>query len=130
MEETRIEMLRIFDSMLEKFPAIGIKYEFAKEYGCFLVSIDVADLNSEELEKFSELYLSSVRFLQDEFGDDAPLFCMNEEWFSLSKNAVYYHIGMEDLELPSTHDKSRKAALTNVNAPTIMFPYSRTYVSH
>ena len=96
MEEIRNDMIKVFDLMMDMFPDIGIQYEFNQEYGCFLVSFDVNELNTEELDRFSESYLSNVKTLEEKYGNDSPLFCMNEEWFSLSKDAISYQISKEE----------------------------------
>lgn len=96
MEEIRNDMIKVFDLMLDKFPAIGIRYEYNQEYGCFLVSIDVDALNTEKSDRFSESYLSNVKTLEEKYGDDSPLFCIDEEWFSLSKDAISYNISKEE----------------------------------
>lgn len=96
MEEIRNDMIKVFDLMMDMFPDIGIQYEFNQEYGCFLVSFGVNELNTEELDRFSESYLSNVKTLEEKYGNDSPLFCMNEEWFSLSKDAISYQISKEE----------------------------------
>lgn len=96
MEEIRNDMIKVFDLMLDKFPAIGIRYEYNQEYSCFLVSIDVDALNTEKSDRFSESYLSNVKTLEEKYGDDSPLFCIDEEWFSLSKDAISYNISKEE----------------------------------
>ena len=96
MEEIRNDMIKVFDLMMDMFPDIGIQYEFNQEYGCFLISFDVNELNTEELDRFSESYLSNVKTLEEKYGNDSPLFCMNEEWFSLSKDAISYQISKEE----------------------------------
>lgn len=93
MENGKIkyDLLRLFNTLLDSFPNIGIKYEDSVEYGCFIVSIDVAKLDEIALEEFSSLYGSLKHSIQGEYGDDAPLFCLNEEWFSLSDCAISYY---------------------------------------
>lgn len=92
MENNRIkyDLLGQFNVLLDKFPQVGIKYEYSEEYDSFIVSIDVSKLDDIALEEFSGMYGSVKRLLQNRYADYAPLFCLNEEWFSLSESAISY----------------------------------------
>ncbi len=91
MEEIKNDMFKAFDVLLDRFPSIGIRYEYSDKLECFLVSVDNSKLEGNKLDAFSDLVVKSIDYLQDKYGEDAPLFCINEEWFSLSPEALSYH---------------------------------------
>ncbi len=90
MDAIKKEMLKAFEALLGKYSGIDVRYEFSHEYGCYIVSVDVSNLEKSKLDDFSELLLVQIKDLQNKFGEEAPLFCINEEWFSLSSNAITY----------------------------------------
>ncbi|MBD5233763.1 MAG: hypothetical protein HDS65_06225 [Bacteroidales bacterium] len=82
------DLLKLFDTLLLSYPDIEIKYEFSDDFKCYIASVDVSRLDEPTLESFSAMYLHESRQLQEIYGDDSPLFCMNEEWFKLSPEAI------------------------------------------
>lgn len=100
-KEIKDILIHFFDTLLKDFKNIGIKYEYSKQYECYISSIDVENLTDETLELFCEVYLNEIKKIQNQFGDDAPLFCLNEEWFTLSSEAISYYF----------HDNSTKPNL-------------------
>lgn len=89
-DKIKYDLFGQFNILLDSFPNVEIKYEYSTDYGCFIVSIDVSKLDDVALEEFSGLYGSVKRVIQDSYGDAAPLFCLNEEWFTLSESAISY----------------------------------------
>lgn len=96
MEEIKKDILGVFDALFAKFALINIRYEYNKDYGCFLISVDVSKLSDSELDAFSDLFLEKIKFLQNKYGEAAPLFCINEEWFALSPDAISYYVSKKE----------------------------------
>lgn len=71
------------ESLVAKYDWLTIKYEYSEVRGVYLVSY-----SSVNNTNFSEDFLiDSINFedrMCDTFGDDAPLFCDEEELFKLS----------------------------------------------
>ena len=88
MKNERIEQeLRTwFDRMLAKYVWLSIKFEFNLTRQCFMVSFSPETIISQSKD-FCEETLAFEDKLNDEYGDDAPLFCDEESLFKLSSNA-------------------------------------------
>lgn len=88
MEKNKIEQeLRLwFTQMLDKFTWLQIKFEYNRMRDCFMVSFSPEPAVSQD-EKFCTEALAFEDKMNEEYGDDAPLFCDNEELFKLSSNA-------------------------------------------
>ena len=108
MEEIKKDMYKAFDELLAKYASIGIHYEYSGVYGSFLVSIDTSGLNDSALDSFSELLLSIISRMQEKYGEEAPLFCLNEEWFSMTSDAQPYVRKSKD-------DNSKEIEWSNAN---------------
>lgn len=79
--------LRIwFSQMLKKYTWLSIKYEFNVTRKCFLVSFSPESITSQN-EEFSKDVLAFEDKMNEEYCDDAPLFCDGESLFKLSSNA-------------------------------------------
>lgn len=67
------------------YPGLKVRFEYSESREVFLVSLYTASVDN--MERFSE----DVMVFEDEmeylYGDNAPLFCDNEELFSLSQKA-------------------------------------------
>lgn len=118
-DEIKKEMLKAFDVLLGKYGSVGIWYENNAFYGCYLVSIDVSTLKKSELDDFSDLLLSQIKELQEKFGEEAPLFSINEEWFSLTQDAISY--------TPHSMDESLRIGKT---APRVIRSHSAERIYH
>lgn len=90
------DLLKIFDTLLKAYPLIELKYEYRDDFDCFLVSVDVTKLESYSIENFQELYMTEIRNIQNKYGEEAPLFCTNEEWFTLSPAAISYYNSLKE----------------------------------
>ena len=75
-----------FSQMLDKYIWLSIKFEYNKKRNCFMVSFSSKDTISQN-EDFCAEAIAFEDKLNEEYGDDAPLFCDNEELFKLSSDA-------------------------------------------
>lgn len=74
------------EEMVSRFCWLTIKYEFSKKLGTYLISFSP----SNKIDECDEFNVEALRFadkMNDEFGDDAPLFTDEENLFPLSGNA-------------------------------------------
>ncbi len=67
------------------YPGLRIRYEYSAARGVFLVSFYTNDI--DELDRFSEDVMKFEDLMEEKYGYDAPLFCDNEELFTLSAEA-------------------------------------------
>lgn len=88
MEQKNIERkLRAwFALMLKKYTWLSIKFEFNKEYKCYLVSFSPSSKSTQD-EDFCRDVLDFEDKINEEYEFDAPLFCDDEDLFELSSNA-------------------------------------------
>lgn len=89
-EGIKKELIDIFGNLTKDFPSIEIRYEFSERYECFLSSINTSSLSAKDLDAFCTEYLEEINLIQNKYGEDAPLFCLNEEWFKLTDKALSY----------------------------------------
>lgn len=75
-----------FTQMLDKYAWLQIKFEYNKTRGCFMVSFSPESVISQD-EKFCAEALAFEDKMNEMYGDDAPLFCDDEELFKLSSDA-------------------------------------------
>ena len=64
---------------------LKIRFEYSCSWGVFLVSCYTDEI--ADMERFSADVLAFEDEMRDLYGDDAPLFCDNEELFRLSAEA-------------------------------------------
>lgn len=83
-EQTLTTWLR---KMVNRFPWLRAKFEYSKSMGGFLVSFSPSNI-IEDSEDFCHEALKFEDEMIELYGDDyAPLFCDEEECFTLSENA-------------------------------------------
>ncbi len=68
-----------------EFIGLKIRFEYSESRGVFLVSLYTDDV--DDMERLSIDVMSFEDEMADLYGYDAPLFCDNEELFSLSPEA-------------------------------------------
>lgn len=75
-----------FSQMVDKYKWLTIKFEWSDARNCFLVCYYPKSV----IDKSDEFCSEAISFedrITEKYDDDAPLFCDEEELFSLSPNA-------------------------------------------
>ena len=72
-------------NMVAEFTWLRIKFEYSETYRTFMVGYFFA--TNEPDDEFYSKALAFEDLMTEEYGDDAPLFSDNEEFFALSENA-------------------------------------------
>lgn len=85
--------------MVSRFTWLTVKYEFSEKLGTYLISFSP----SNKIDKSDGFNIEALAFadkMNDEFGDDAPLFTDDENLFSLSYEAeeISYKPSYSDYE--------------------------------
>ncbi len=84
-DEIKYKLKKWAERITSKYEGLRVRYEFCAKRGVFLVSYDY-----DHIENMDEFFLASMDFeekMDREYGDGTPLFCDNEELFSLSAEA-------------------------------------------
>lgn len=85
-EEIKKKLSTWFDKMMTKYEWLSIKFEYSCKFKSYLVSFSPSS-KIEESDEFCEESMNFEDEMNKLYGDDAPLFCDDEKYFKLSKNA-------------------------------------------
>lgn len=88
MENIKQSLTSWCKAITSKFFCLKVRFEFNDDMKVYLVSLNTNQV--ENLEELSREVLSFEGELVQLYGDDAPLFCDNEELFQLSDKAETY----------------------------------------
>lgn len=80
------ELREWLELMVAKYTWLSVRYEYNAARGCFLVSFYPEDMTAES-SAFCRDALAFEDKMNEELGDDAPLFCDGESLFKLSPEA-------------------------------------------
>lgn len=85
-KEIKEKLINWFNVVITKFEWLSIKFEYSDKLKVYLISFSP----SSKIDKSDDFCMEAMRFedsMNAEYGDDAPLFCDEEEYFKLSDNA-------------------------------------------
>jgi len=84
-DEIKCKLRKWAECVTSEYEGLCVRFEFCAKRGVFIVSYDY-----DRMENMEDFFLDSMDFeekMDREYGDGAPLFCDNEELFSLSAEA-------------------------------------------
>lgn len=85
-QQIKNELIAWFKIITSRFQWISVKYEYSDKLKSFLVSFSPSDKINES----DEFCIEAMRFeneMNEKYGDNAPLFCDDEKYFTLSEHA-------------------------------------------
>lgn len=89
------------------FQGLRIRFEYSEDRGVFLVSLYPEDV--DDIDRLSAEVMLFEDRMEDEYGDNAPLFCDNEKlftlgpdaetivWFSEPESVICWNLQIEDV---------------------------------
>ncbi len=86
-DEIKNKLVQWSNLITSRYPGLVIRFEYSESREVFLVSLYPNDIDEDDKENLSIDVMSFEDELSDLYGWDAPLFCDNEELFSLSQEA-------------------------------------------
>lgn len=97
IEEIKDKLISWSRCITSEYPGLQVRYEYNESRGVYLVSLTTGEV--DDMERLSVDVMAFEDEMEDAYGYDAPLFCDNEELFSLSSKAETI-MGIEET-LPS-----------------------------
>ena len=85
IEEVRNKLLSWSQQITSAYVGLKVRFEYSETRGVFLVSLYTGEV--DDMEGLSVDVMSFEDELEDIYGYDAPLFCDNEELFTLGPEA-------------------------------------------
>ena len=85
IEEIRNKLMSWSQRITSAYAGLQVRFEYSESRGVFLVSLYTGEI--ADMERFSVDVMSFEDEMEDLYGYDAPLFCDNEELFTLSPEA-------------------------------------------
>lgn len=85
IEEIRNKLMSWSQRITSAYIGLKVRFEYSESRGVFLVSLYTDEV--DDMERFSVDVMSFEDEMGDLYGYDAPLFCDNEELFTLSAEA-------------------------------------------
>lgn len=85
-QKIKNELIAWFKIITSRFQWISVKYEYSDKLKSFLVSFSPSDKINES----DEFCIEAMRFeneMNEKYGDNAPLFCDDEKYFTLSEHS-------------------------------------------
>lgn len=105
IKNIELALREMLQGIVLEFPELYAKYEFQERWHSYVVSYYY---KGEAPYAFYERALQKENEMRSRFGDDAPLFCDNEDGYVLSEDAIT--IAAQD-SLAYKETKNRKAWL-------------------
>lgn len=97
IEEIRNKLMSWSQQITSAYIGLKVRFEYSESRGVFLVSLYTDEI--ADIERFSVDIMSFEDEMEDMYGYDTPLFCDNEELFTLSSEAEIV-VGIS--EIPSS----------------------------
>ena len=82
----RYALESMLKSLCDEFPWLSARFEFQEDWGTYLVSYAPSERIYEDKDALLRMRELENK-LQDDYEDDAPLFCIGERLFTLSSDA-------------------------------------------
>lgn len=104
-EKIEQELRGWFTQMLEKYTWLSIKFEYNSRRGCFMVSFSPESIINQD-EEFCKEALAFEEKLDEEYRDEAPLFCDGDSLFKLSSDAEILSRNQASISFKKVNDES------------------------
>lgn len=98
IEEIRNKLISWSQRITSEYIGLQVRFEFSESRGVYLVSLTTGEVH--DMDRLSRAVMSFEDEMEDTYGYDAPLFCDNEELFSLSSKAETI-IGIQEVQTSS-----------------------------
>ncbi len=107
----RYALESMLKGLCDEFPWLSARFEFQEDWGTYLVSYAPSERIYEDKDALLRMRELENK-LQDDYEDDAPLFCIGERLFTLSSDAKKISTTAEWMDASSYKYGSTQDSLT------------------
>lgn len=97
MKAIEQDLVRMLKQLTTEFPWLSARYEYRKSWATFLVSYAPSCTMFSDDNILNRMMVLEDKLI-DKYGDDAPLFCEEENLFTLSTDAILIKDGRMELD--------------------------------